>query len=156
MQLARLVADEVAEQADGALLGLGAAVAPAAAPRAARAQDVRAALRVELGDDPGVREADERDRQRERLQPHEQRRRADERDDVRDRRQRPQPAVAAQLRGIDARAPVDRRGLRQDLDGRHRAGSRARSAAGDRQAHDHELGVDRQLADVLGVARARC
>src|SRR5215470_2960883 len=27
-------------------------------------------------------------------------------------------------------------------------------AAGDRQAHDHELGVDRQLADLLGLALA--
>src|SRR3954454_2487833 len=29
-----------------------------------------------------------------------------------------------------------------------------RSAAGDRQAHDHELGVDREVAHLLGVALA--
>src|SRR5689334_14423000 len=31
----------------------------------------------------------------------------------------------------------------------------ARLPAGDRQAHDHELGVDRQVADLLGPALAR-
>ena len=52
--VARLVADQVAEQADRARLGLGRRAA------ALGAHDVGAALGVELGDDPGVREARER------------------------------------------------------------------------------------------------
>ena len=144
VQLARLVADEVAEQADGALLGSVGLARP-------RAQDVGPALRVELGDDPGVRQAGERDRQRERLRPHEQRGGGDERHDVEGDAQRPEAALVAQPRGVDARAPVERLGLRQHvLDRRHARG--ARSAAGDRQAQDHEVGVDRQLADLLGLA----
>ena len=61
VQVARVVADEVAEQAEGGALGRRVG------PRA-RAHDVRAARRVELRDDPGVREAHERHRRRQRLE----------------------------------------------------------------------------------------
>ena len=81
--------------------------------RAARwAHDVRAALRVELGDDPRVRERDERDRAAPAAgattssTP-----RGEERHDVRDRGQRPQPRRAAQRARVDPRAPVDGREL---------------------------------------------
>ena len=60
VQVARLVADEVAEQPerDGCAPGLGAGAAPAA-----RRRDARAAPGVELGDHPRVRERVGRDRE---------------------------------------------------------------------------------------------
>ena len=71
---------------------------PGAGARALRAHDVRAAVGVELGDHPGVREAAQRHRQRERLDGEQQRARPDERDDVRRRRRGPRAAVRSRRR----------------------------------------------------------
>ena len=51
---------------------------------------------------------------------------------------RPLGAGPLQALGVDARAPVDGRQLGERLDGH----GRGVLAAGDRQAHDHELGVE--------------
>ncbi|MBW3551154.1 MAG: hypothetical protein KY442_10180, partial [Proteobacteria bacterium] len=48
-------------------------------------------------------DADQRDRQRERLDEHQEHRGTEERDDVGDHRERPQPAPEAQVRGVDER-----------------------------------------------------
>ena len=139
VQLARLVADEVAEQAERR------ALRPVAAPRAA-AQHVRAALGVQLRDHPRVREQDEH-----RPAPTAARARA----------ARPRPAGTGRCgrrwsastagRGgrsalrVDPRPPVDGRGLGKWLGG---------SPAGDRAAEDHEVGVERQLVDLPRVPLA--
>ncbi len=123
VQVAWLVADEVAEQADRALLG-------PVGPAWPRAQHVGPALRVELGNDPGVREAGQGDGQRERLGPHEQRRGGDEGNDVEGGAQRPEAALVSQPGGVDARAPVQRLGLGEEPLDRHQLGpvSHRRSA----------------------------
>ena len=126
VQLARLVADEVAEQPERAALG---------ARRAARLRPhhVGAALRRTARGSPtrapsarrptGARSGSSATRTR---------RGGDERDAVRDRAHRPaRPRSAA--RGVDARAPGDR--------ARAREAPATGSPAGDRAAQDHEVGV---------------
>ena len=129
----------------------GACAVAAAAPR--RAQHVGAALRVELGDDPGVREADERDRQRAAARctsaaPPRPRT---------GRRGRPSSASTAGRAGAAARrrraGASGRPRLREDVDRRHRGERRGASQPpeiGRRMITSSAL--DRQLADLLGVA----
>ncbi len=110
VQRARVVAEQVAEQAERRPLGRVAGARP-------RADDVRAAVRVQRRDPPRVHDGDRRDRERQRLERHQQHRGGEERDRVRERAQRPAVAAAAQARGVDPRPPVDGRGLGED--GRH-------------------------------------
>ena len=65
---------------------------------------------------------------------------------MRERAERPAVPAAAQPGGVEPRPPVDGRGLGED--GRHQP-------AGDRPAQDHEVGVERQLAHLLGVPLPR-
>ena len=108
VQLARLVADQVAQQAErGPLRPVGGA---RPAP-----EHGRAALGVQLRDRPRVREQDHVERSRQRLEREQQHRRRRERDGVGDRRERPQTPAAGQAALVDARPPVDGRGLGKDL-----------------------------------------
>ncbi len=100
------MADEVAEQAERGVLGLGSGPDP-------RAQDIGAAGRVEHGDDPRVPEAGEAHGDRQWLDEEQDDACSDERDDVRDGRKRPQPCALAQARTVHRRPPIDGRRLGQ-------------------------------------------
>ena len=132
VQLARVVADEVAEQPERRRAPARRRAAGRAAARWRRAwrrapgSPTRARARsAATGNDSGssTNSSDRGDA---------------ERDRVGDRRERPHAPAPAQRALVDPRPPVDGRGLGQD------AGARC-SPARDRAAQDHELGVQRQL-----------
>jgi len=102
LEVARVMTQEVAEESlRDRLSGLVA--------RPARRPDrVRAAERVQFGDDPSVREARERDRQRERLERDQRDARQRERDDERNGLEGPEPTAALQVARINTPPPRNR------------------------------------------------
>ena len=104
-----------------------------------RAHHARAPERVQLGDDPGVRQRGERHRRGERLEPDHPHAGADERHRVEQRpaRARSGPSGAASAhRSAGATGPTASSG---------RAWLRLPLPAGDRAAQDHHVGVPRKL-----------
>ena len=162
-QVALLVPDEVAEQAERDAVGARRRRSGARSALAAdRDHLARAAPRLDPRHRPRVGEADRRGREGQRL---DQRAGATpgtaNTATIQDVHARPAAAVAAQRRARSlARAPAEPRGLGGGRRPMPSAGSVAHvSAAGDRPAHDDELGVERQLAHDLrravAVARPR-
>ena len=101
LELALVVAEQVAEQP--LRHGLSRR-----GPRLLRPHDARPPERVQLGDDPGVRERGERHRRGERLEPDHPHAGADERHRVEQRPGMPDPSPAAQPARIGRLAPRDR------------------------------------------------
>jgi hypothetical protein len=112
VQLARVVGQQVAEQAERRPLRAGGGARP-------RADDERAAVRVQRRDAPGVDERDDGDRERQRLERQHQRGDAGERDAVGERAERPDATAPAQALGVEPRPPVHGRGLGEDRGGAH-------------------------------------
>ena len=143
VQVARLVADEVAEQAERR------ALRPAVRARPRGAARSRRAWRTARGSPTRARAGRTRPARPAARAHSSTPDAASERDRVRDRRERPQPRAAVEAALVDPRPPVDGRGL-----GKDRSALRRRSPARDRAAQDHELGVERQLVDLPRVPLA--
>jgi hypothetical protein len=100
LQLALVGAEQVAEQS--LRNGLGPLVAPPLRPR-----HPRAAVRVQLGDDPGVCRGRQRHRRQQRLEPHHRRPGGQERDRVEQRPRVPEAGPALEPARVGPGPPGD-------------------------------------------------
>ena len=115
LELALLVAEQVAEQALCHRLSREDRACRLVRAWPLRPDHARASERVQLRDDPGVRQRGQRDRGGQRLEPDHPHARADERHRVQERPGMPDPSPAAQPARISGLAPRDRGELGKGL-----------------------------------------